>query len=160
MGEKQSAGRSMGSADIDTLMIGGLVSILGRELSRRVTRELAERGFADYRQTYQAVFQYLRPKGSRLTELAERALLTKQSMGETVDALERLGYVERVPDPSDGRATLIRRTARGREVNRIAAEVVSEAQREWAAIVGEERFVQALSVLREIAHTLLSRREQ
>lgn len=136
------------------MMIGALVTIIAREIRQRIATALAERGSLDYRASYQPVFQWLKPEGSRLTELAERAQVTKQSMGEIVDALERQGYVERVPDPRDRRATLIRRTALGWEVNRIAAEVVREAQREWAAAVGVERYEQAIETLREVVRTL------
>jgi DNA-binding MarR family transcriptional regulator len=142
--ELPASGARAGVDDYEMLMIGGLVTVLAQEFRQRVARVLVERGFEDYRPT----------EGSRLTELAERALVTKQSMGETIDALERLGYVERVPDPRDGRAMLIRRTARGWEANRVAVEVVRAAQREWAAVVGGERYAQTLSVLREIVRTL------
>ena len=48
--------------------------------------------------------------GSRLTDLADRSGLTKQAVGEAVAELERKGYVERVPDPLDGRAKIIKLT--------------------------------------------------
>ena len=54
------------------------------------------------------VFGTIEPDGSRLTDLAERARMTKQTVGEVTTDLERLGYVERVPDPRDGRAKIIR----------------------------------------------------
>src|SRR5512142_217151 len=101
----------------DTFMIGALLAIPTQVIGRRVAATLAARGFTDYRPTYQVVFQWCRPEGSRLTELAERAGITKQSMGEIIDVLVQRGYLERIPDPTDGRATLIRRTERGWEVN-------------------------------------------
>ena len=59
------------------------------------------------------MFGNIDPEGSRLTELAERARMTKQSVGEVATDLEQRGYVERVPDPADGRAKIIRLTERG-----------------------------------------------
>jgi hypothetical protein len=56
-------------------------------------------GFEDVRPAHYAVLRHLRPEGSRVTELAEEARMTKQSMGELVVYLERRGYVERLPDP-------------------------------------------------------------
>ena len=57
--------------------------------------------------------------GSRLTELAEQAQITKQSAGFLVDQLERAGLVERAPDPADARARLVAlhrgRAPRGRD---------------------------------------------
>lgn len=86
-----------------------------------------------------------------LTELAKWVGVTKQPMAEIVDALEQRGYVERIPDPTDGRAMLIRRTQRGWAVNRIAREVVEQIQQEWATVLGEERFTHLLETLRQLA---------
>ena len=139
------------STRYDALMIGALLAIPWQVIGRRVSAALAERGFTDYRPTYQVVFQWCKPEGSRLTELAERAGITKQSMGELIDVLEQRGYVERVPDPTDGRAILIRRTERGWEINRIARQVVEQIQQEWAQALGEEQFAQLLHNLRRLA---------
>ncbi len=135
----------------DTIMIGALLTIPTQVIGRRVAAAIIERGFADYRPTYQPVFQWCRPEGSRLTELADRAGVTKQSMGEIIDVLEQRGYVERVPDPTDGRAILIRRTPRGWEINRVAREVVEQIQQEWAQALGDERFRLLLETLRQLA---------
>ena len=117
------------TSDYDALMIGALLAIPTQVIGRRVATTLVAHGFTDYRPTYQPVFQWCRPEGSRLTELAERVGVTKQSMGEIIDVLEQRGYVERVPDPTDGRAILIRRTQRGWEINRVAREVVEHVCR-------------------------------
>lgn len=63
--------------------------------------------------SHSAVFAQIRPEGSRLTDLARGANMTPQAMGELVDELEGLGYVERRPDPTDRRAKLIVLTDRG-----------------------------------------------
>lgn len=138
----------------DTLLIGSLLSIPMQVIARRVATVLVERGLTDYRPTYQPVFQWCRPEGSRLTELAERTGVTKQSMGEIIDVLEQRGYVERAPDPTDGRAILIRRTERGWEVNRIARQVVEQIQQEWVQALGQERFTSLLEALRQLAVVL------
>lgn len=135
----------------DTLMVGALLAIPLQVITRRVTSALLEQGFTDYRPTYQPVFQVCRPEGSRLTELAKRVGVTNQSMNEIIDALEQRGYVERVPDPTDGRAALIRRTERGWQVNRVARQIVEELQREWAKALGEEAFGELLQHLRHLA---------
>lgn len=135
----------------DSLMIGALLTFPVQVIGRRVTVALAEQGFTDYRLTYQPVFQFCQPEGSRLTELAKHAGITKQSMAEIIDVLEQRGYVERIPDPTDGRAMLIRRTQRGWEINRVAREVVEQIQQEWAQTLGEERFRYLLETLRQLA---------
>lgn len=143
-----------GTTVYDNFLIGALLAIPSQALARRVADAVVARGFTDYRATYAPVFQWCRPEGSRLTELAERAGVTKQSMGEIIDALEQRGYVERVPDPTDGRAILIRRTERGWEINRLAREVVDQVQQEWVQVLGPERFTALLEGLRQLGRAL------
>jgi DNA-binding MarR family transcriptional regulator len=135
----------------DEMMIGALVSILSLELRQRVEARLGAEGFDDYRPTHQAVFQWLGPDGDRVSDLAQHAGMTRQSIAELVDYLEAHGYVERVPDPSDGRAVLVRRTERGWTVNRTARRVIEETQAEWARSLGHEEFDQLLDHLRRLA---------
>ncbi|WP_220186898.1 MarR family winged helix-turn-helix transcriptional regulator [Pseudonocardia pini] len=100
---------------------------------------LAERGFGEVRTAHGAVFQYLDETGTTVSALAERAQVTKQAMAELVAYLEVRGYVERVPDPSDGRAKLVLPTARGREVVAVAQELVPEVEGRIAGLLGPER---------------------
>src|SRR6266700_918492 len=60
------------------------------------------------RAAHTQVFENLDPDGTRLTTLAERAQISHQAMGEMVDELVRHGYLERILDPADRRARLIR----------------------------------------------------
>jgi DNA-binding MarR family transcriptional regulator len=85
-----------------------------RGLEVRLRVGLREAGYGDVRPAHYAVFRYLAPEGSRVTELAEAAGMTQQSMGEFVAHLERLGFVERRPDPRDGRARIVVPTEAGR----------------------------------------------
>ncbi len=73
--------------------------------------------------SHSAVFAQIRMEGTRLTELARGANMTPQAMGELVDELEELQYVERQPDPRDRRAKLIVLTPRGRAC--VAAGVIT-----------------------------------
>ena len=100
---------------------------------------VAETEFSDIRVTHGCVFGNIEPQGSRLTELAERARMTKQSVGEVTSDLEQRGYVERVPDPADGRAKIIRLTERGLEAQALGFELIAEIEREWGERIGEER---------------------
>lgn len=136
------------------LMVGALVTIVGHEGRRRVTAALHAHGFTYYRSTYDEVFMLARAEASHITELAELAQVSRQAMSELVAELERRGYVERVPDPTDRRAVLVRRTTRGWQVNVIARQVVEEIQREWAAQVGEREYAGMLAALRQIVRLI------
>src|SRR5262245_66689740 len=102
-------------------------------------RRLAERGYPDIRRAHGCVFRWVDPAGTRLTELADLAGHSKQAVGEFVCDLEVRGYVERVPDPLDGRAKIIRLTERGIEAKTVAREIFAEIEREWAERIGAER---------------------
>jgi DNA-binding MarR family transcriptional regulator len=107
--------------------------------AEEVTRRVAETPYSDIRVTHGCVFGNIEPDGSRLTDLAERAHMTKQSVGEVTTELERRGYLERVPDPGDGRAKIIRLTERGREAQALGLQIIDGLEREWAERFGAER---------------------
>lgn len=98
--------------------------------------------------------QFLDDDGTRVSALAERAHMTKQSMAELVHHLERLGYVERVPDPSDRRAKLVRATPRGKELYVIAREVVAEIEADWTRRLGKAKMRQLRRLLEELGEGL------
>ena len=90
---------------------------------------LEETAYTDVRPTHGCVFRFVHGDGMRLTELATQAGLTKQSVGEIVDDLTGLGYIERFPDPTDKRAKLIRLTAKGLDAQRIGFASFDQARR-------------------------------
>ena len=113
-------------------------------------RRLAEQGHPEIRYAHGSVFQFLDDAGIRVSALAERAQMTKQSMAELVAHLERHGYVERVPDPSDRRAKLVRATSRGSAVFAIARETMAEVEARWAERLGEARIGRLRQLLEEL----------
>ncbi|MGE5636091.1 MAG: MarR family winged helix-turn-helix transcriptional regulator [Nocardioidaceae bacterium] len=115
-----------------------------------VFARLGDEGYPELRPGHGCVFRHMDRDGMRLTELAERGGLTKQAVGEVVDDLEQLGYVERVPDPADRRAKIIRLTEHGIEAGRAALRIFDDVERRWAATVGEER----VAALRETVEAL------
>jgi DNA-binding MarR family transcriptional regulator len=138
----------------DGFLIGSLLGIPYDMLGKRVEEGYLEAGFADLRPAHSPVFRFLSPDGDRVTDLARRAGTTKQAMGYLVEYLIGRGYLERLPDPTDGRAQIVRRTARGWAVNRTAREVVAAVQAEWAAAIGEARMSVLLDVLRDLVAAL------
>lgn len=133
-----------------------LIELL-RRTSRRMVDEITERmedsGFPNSPARHYPVFENIDPAGTRVTTLASRAGMTHQSMTQLVDELEARQIVERVPDPSDGRARLVRLTAHGRERVRAALEHIASIERDWcrswgrAGLRGDYRaaFEQALT---------------
>ena len=113
-------------------------------------RRLVAQGFDGVRYRHGSVFRFIDPEGSRLTELAERSGLSKQAVGELVDELERLGYVERAPDPRDRRAKIIKLTDRGARGQAAAGAIVTDIEQEWATHLGSDRIVELRRTLRDI----------
>jgi DNA-binding MarR family transcriptional regulator len=133
-----------------TRMIGALLRIPFQATVERVYQRLKEAGYTDLRPTHFAVLQQMRPEGLHVTELADLAQMTRQSMGALVGYLEERGYVERIADPSDRRAWLIRLTAQGYAVEEVARAALAELEAEWTSALGEKRFKTLYSTLRDL----------
>jgi DNA-binding MarR family transcriptional regulator len=127
----------------------------------RLHTELDAAGFADsYPSWGTNIFHHLREGGLRLTELAERTHTTKQAMRYTINQLEAAGYVERVPDPTDRRAKIIRLTQRGWEGRRVADEIIASIEQECVRELGEERMRQFEALMKEVSSVLADNRAQ
>ena len=112
---------------------------------------LEAEGHPQIRNAHGCVFRYIDVDGSRLTELATQSGVTKQAVGEFVNELQALGYVERAPDPLDGRAKIIRLTERGRDARRAALRIFADIERDWAERFGEDRVGELRDLLEAIA---------
>jgi DNA-binding MarR family transcriptional regulator len=123
---------------------------------RQVQADLAAAGYNDLSPVHFNVLPYLRPGGSRLTRLAEAAQASKQLMNHLVDHLERRGYVERIPDPVDGRAKLIRLTGRGRQLSLATQKSLRKVQARAARRLGQSELVQLRNLLLGLAAALRS----
>ena len=106
-----------------------------RLTARLMVDELIERLKADGHEgvhpSHHALYENIDPDGTRLTELAARAAMTHQSMSELVANLERGGWVERRPDPSDGRARLVCLTPAGKDLVRRGLHHIADIEAEW-----------------------------
>lgn len=116
-----------------------LMYVAHRHVEERVLTHLAEHGFADLTQAQARIAARIDDRGTRLTELARRAGVTKQTAGVLVDALERAGYVARTRDPSDARARLVRLAERGESARTRAREVEQQVLEEWTESLGPRR---------------------
>jgi DNA-binding MarR family transcriptional regulator len=139
-----------GSSGHERPNLGVLLRDPFQEVVRRVSIGLADAGFDDLRPAHTVVFQHIEAGGSRLTDLAERAQITKQSMGYLIDYLEQRGYLERRPDPSDRRAALISLTDRGWEQVRAALRIIATIEEEWTSVLGRPRMEQLRELLGDL----------
>lgn len=112
--------------------------------------ELATRGFPEVRVAHSALFRNITPAGMRMTELAERAGMTKQSMSYLVEDLVASDYVRLEPDPTDGRAKLVRLTKRGTSLLTMARKLSERYEERIASIIGTDKSVQLRRLLEEL----------
>jgi len=126
-------------------MLGQAYSLLGFQIVDGVVGA----GFPQ-KPKHSAVFAQIDPDGSRLTELARRANITPQAMGELVDELEELGYITRQPDPTDRRAKLIVLTANGRAAVEAARQTIVGLEKRITEILGEEGHESLRKMLSEL----------
>lgn len=122
-----------------------------REVVEELHAELATRGHPEARPLHGFALQAVGPEGASITELGRRLGVTKQAAAKTAVALERLGYVERAPDPGDARATVLRRSRLGEELLALSAEGFDRVRRRWAEELGAERMGQLEDDLDRIA---------
>jgi DNA-binding MarR family transcriptional regulator len=142
-----------GSSRHERPNVGILLRLVLQEVVRSVSAGLADAGFEDIRPAHTAVFQHIDADGSRLTDLAERAQITKQSMGYLVDYLEQRGYLERRPDPTDRRVALICLTDRGWDEIRAALSIIAAIEHDWARRIGKRRMEELRDILIELGAT-------
>jgi DNA-binding MarR family transcriptional regulator len=124
----------------ERLHIGQLLVHLTRLFQTELYARLLDAGIEGARVPHTHVTAYITAEGSRLTDLATQARMTRPAMAELVDDLQRLGIVERRPDPSDGRAKLICLTDQGWAAMRTGHRIIAELEAEYARLIGDERF--------------------
>lgn len=140
-----SDGPNPGSAQDIIALLGRAYAILGHQLVAAVV----DAGFP-HRPAHSGVLAHIDRDGTRPSELARRATITPQAMGELVDDLERLGYVTRRPDPNDRRAKLIVLTPRGVELERAALQGIASIEDQLADLLGEPQLRQLQQSLHRI----------
>ena len=96
------------------------------------------------------VFQNEGPDGVRPTELAQRALMTKQAMNHLLSGLEQIGYIERVTTAGDGRARVVQLTAKGRRLTEFIQQSSARIERRWEHELGAARTADVRAALEDL----------
>ena len=131
--------------------VGRYLHNAARKFDARVLEILAEHGWEEVRLVHVNLTRCLDFGGTRLTELARRAAMTKQAMGELVDECERIELVTRTADPTDGRAKIVVFTARGQRLMATFRDAVQSAEDEMMHQLGRARVVQIKEALADYA---------
>ena len=131
-------------------LIGALLRMPWEAVQRCMLELLHERGFDDLDAAHLNVFQYPGPQGARPSELAARLRISKQALNYLLGELERLGYLERRPDPDDLRSKRIVLTPRGTSAILVIRDALAEMETAWSKRLGPKRFAQLRRLLVEL----------
>ena len=131
-------------------LIGALLRMSVETVRERMLERLHERGFDDLAPAHLIVMQYPGPQGLRPSDLAAQLRMSKQALNYLLGELERLGYVQRLPDPDDLRSRRISVTKRGDAIAAVIREAVGEIEAEWTEKLGAGRFEELRSLLVEL----------
>jgi DNA-binding MarR family transcriptional regulator len=134
--------------------VGRAIFEAARVVEADILRVLAKEGFSDLRRVHLNLYRNLELDGTRLTDLASRANMTKQSMQELVDRAEKLGYVERKPDSHDRRAKIVVFSKRGLRLLEALQKAVIVMEKRMAQQIGERSVRQIARLLGRYSQSL------
>ncbi|MFI5959402.1 MarR family winged helix-turn-helix transcriptional regulator [Cryptosporangium sp. NPDC051539] len=136
---------SRSGADLALLLLGGF-----RHLADRATVELAARGYEDVRPVHDFALTAILGGADNASELGRRMSVTKQSAAKMITVLEERGFVNREPDPADGRRMRLHVTERGLAMRREGEAIFDELRVEWERQVGERTLAAVEDALRHL----------
>jgi DNA-binding MarR family transcriptional regulator len=126
---------------------GVYLRTLWDELRYNLELHLKENGYDDISPSHGWIFHNTGEDGSRITDLAARARITKQSMSVLVAQLENGGYVKKLPDPNDKRAWILVLTAKGKKIKSLGQQINYAFEEEWKKKLGEKDYNQFRQLL-------------
>jgi DNA-binding MarR family transcriptional regulator len=132
------------ASDIDRERHEHLGWLLGRVdllFAEGVTRGMHARGFAGIRLVHIALIRNVDEGGTRISEIARRAGMTKQATGQLVAEFVDLGYIRLVNDPGDGRVKIARYTAKGKRLLVAIVGSIEETEAAVAATIGATKLL-------------------
>lgn len=127
-----------------------------RAVQASYIERLQQRGHPGLRTGHIPVFAGLNPgspAGTRITDLANRAGMTRQMMGRLVRELETLGYLATAADPDDLRAVVVTMTERGNAIRAEAADVIAELEADYSILLKDPDLATLKNALLTIIET-------
>lgn len=119
---------------------GAYLRMLWDELRYNMELQLKEKGYEDISPSHGWIFHYTQDAGSRITDLAAIARITKQSMSTLAAQLEEAGYVKKKPDPTDKRAWLLVLTAKGKKIKEAGQSINYNFEKKWEQKLGSSDY--------------------
>lgn len=130
--------------------VGSMMRVTHQWVLDHVYARILAAGYKDIGRSHASIFRYPTPDGLRPSELAEQLQITKQSVNDVLRDMEAIGYLTRVHDPSDGRARVIRLTAKGRRLETIVYDGAQSAESAIANLLGPSEFIHLRNSLEKV----------
>jgi DNA-binding MarR family transcriptional regulator len=131
-------------------LIGALLRVPYEEVRRRMLDHLHRNGFGDLSAAHMNVLLYPGPQGRRPSEITGDSRMSKQAVHHLLNEVERLGYIERQPDPDDARSKRIVLTRRGESLRVAIRQAVADVEGDWERQLGTRRFALLKGLLQEL----------
>jgi DNA-binding MarR family transcriptional regulator len=135
--------------------LGGMLRISWQWIREQIFAGVVAAGYDDLNPAHVGLFRYPTLDRQRPSELADQLQITRQSVNDLLGHLEQTGYLTRESDPSDGRARVVRLTAKGRRLEKTINGEAQAAELRIAELLGPRRFTQLRVALEELAERLI-----
>jgi DNA-binding MarR family transcriptional regulator len=137
--------------------IGALLRLAWQALRERIYEGVHKAGYTDLSRANVFLLRWPPFDGLRPSEIATRTQLSRQAINDLLSDMEKGGYLQRLPDPTDGRARIVRFTQRGWDLTQVIREMSFTTEREWRGAIGEARYAEFRETLGELVAYAASR---
>ena len=131
--------------------IGRLLLRAFDRFERTIVDGLREAGFTDFSPALGSALRNIDLEGTRVSEVARRAHMTKQGMSQLLKVLEKKGYVYMKADPSDGRARLAHLSEKGEALIAKGQKIFGALESEWRTELGDDTYRTLRAALEALA---------
>lgn len=135
--------------------LGGMLRLGWQWVREQIFSGVVAAGYHDLNPAHVGLFRYPTLDRQRPSELADQLQITRQSVNDLLGHLEQRGYITREADPADGRARVVRLTAKGRRLEKTINSQAQAAELEIAELLGARRFAQLRNALEALARHAL-----
>ena len=116
-------------------------------MNATMANRIRERGFPAFQPSFTGTLVQIDTEGTRIGHVAERLHVSRQAASQMIAQIERHGFLERVADPRDARAVVVRHTAQGRRILSTAIEVMLGIESEYESVLGPDGFADLIGLL-------------
>ena len=134
--------------------LAGVLPRLADYVTHRLQALTMARGHPDLKPSFASVLAAIGPRGGRIQHMADSQAVSKQAISAVASELEKIGYIERRPDPGDARQLILVFSPSGCRLIEDSVSALDALEQEMTQHLGRQHFVQLTTTLRQIYHSL------